>query len=193
MIEEKSLWGNGVAVAEESIAKEAYLYANMFLRDYAKMGDRKFELCVGCPPPGCAPSDLIAFLEDNGFVFSPIAIDENDYASWLMPLAPLGNNTGIYVAVDPDQVQRWFEQTGMPVDIQINRILIHEFAHKLFHRRLVASGHEFDGRQGSRHSSPMEEEEAWVFTFFFFTLIMGEYSKISRQRVGVDNTPAHYI
>ncbi len=168
--------------------ESAFVQARQFVDTYGlRPPERDFLPFKGCCIPGCSPNHVLQFLQENGVSVVPMRLNHDKYASWLMPLATTS------IAVDMEQLKKWFEVTEMPIGAQFSRVLIHELAHKLLHERLIAREGRYRGRQDIVTSGDLEEEEAWVFTFTFFAIAAGDYSVISRRRDDGDNTPSRFI
>src|SRR6266498_3265583 len=100
-------------------AAEAFRYAKNFVERFVNKESFSFELAVSCPPPGCTPEVVKEFLEGLGVQFVKMSIEEDGYASWVMPLgrtesdgAKGGDTSKIYIAIDPDQIAEWKTVTG---------------------------------------------------------------------------------
>jgi hypothetical protein len=209
MISESKLWPGGQQknqaahtdgrIAEGYTAFEAYRYAFALLESkYQLRVPAGFELSKGCQPPSCLPHRVKRCLEDSGVQFVKMSINEDNYASWVMPLGALSGDTSkVYIAIDPGQIEIWENESGMPKNVQETRVMIHEFAHFLFHPRLTVPSPMVVGAEtGTKRaniSTPEEEEQAWVFAFMFLALVMGDYSLKCRRAVNIDNTPGRFI
>ena len=97
-----------------------------------------------------------------------------NYGSWLFTTS--AGNSSIYL--DQRQMTVWHQETGMPLDIQQLRSIVHELGHLRMNLRLAAgkSGHGF-----VEPSYPEEEEAAWIYAMLFIGLILGDYSFNSRK------------
>jgi hypothetical protein len=124
-----------------------------------------------------------SYLENLGFIVVPKKLNYEGFASWLMPL---GCCSGI--AIDIERLREWARASGLPIPVQKTRVMVHELAHWHFHDR----NHRIATAPQERIASAPEEEQAWVFTFQFFALLAGHYSKHARPVCG-DNTPARFL
>lgn len=98
------------------------------------------------------------------------------YASWLMKSSPATFN----IAVFPRQMTAWWEANGVPRPVQFIRSIIHEIGHYKL-SKYVTSDPSTPGF--SPAASPEEEEKAWVFTFLFLAILVGDYSYRRRKSI----------
>lgn len=191
MIKTEDLWGDSATMPDGLPAKEAYKYARQFVDSYVAPIEPNLKLSAGCSPSGCCSAILSQFLEDLGIEFVKVDIGYDDYASWVIPLSDA--SSVLRIAISPNQLEKWNKESGLPIETMYARIMIHEFAHKLFHKRLVAGGHVYLSREDKPSSTPKEEEQAWIFAFLFFTFLIGDSSFMCRTMDVADNTAARFV
>ena len=100
------------------------------------------------------------------------ALPAREYASWLFAISDV--TTAIYL--DEGQMHNWHQRTGMPVEVQKVRSIVHEVGHLQFSVRLLTC----PPNQFVPPSYPEEEEKAWVYAMTFLGVVMGDYSRSCR-------------
>ena len=113
------------------------------------------------------------------------ALPKTEHASWLL----YGPDDEFSAILSSSQMNNWYAITGLPVQVQTMRSIVHEMAHLLFS--------EIRGTTGYGFVQPVtveEEEFAWVFVFMFFAILLGEYTRLGRIATPErDNTPGVQI
>ena len=149
-----------------------------------------------------AVSDLILFCADYAEleVQTFAALPRPNFASWLMKLS--STRAGIALAISQMRQWEWmpdaqtvFQSRGIPLPTQKIRSLIHEVGH-----------HHISDLCGLRRTTPeeevglsrsadgREEELAWVYTFVFLSILLGDYSFLSRQgQPELDDVPKIFV
>lgn len=161
------------------VCAEAHVHAAFFLSARNKHRIRPEEFLSD---PAKAAAALEAFIQDyTGIAVVPVSLPDH-FASWLVADA-----TGsISIAIDPEHLVAWSQQTGKSVNNQRTLALIHEFAHTQITPRLLTAG-------VTLAAFPREEERAWAFTYAFLAVVCGEYSFQKRSTEDVDDVSKYPI
>ena len=158
----------------DTISQQAHADAKAFLTQ-PEVSSKKFcDISLAADEKARIPSLALFVANLTGATIQNFkTLPAPNYGSWLF--ASSDDNASIYL--DQRQMQAWFQQTGMPLDIQQIRSILHELGHLQINLRLMqgASGTFVDP------SYPQEEEMAWVYAMLFSGLILGDYALSTRQ------------
>lgn len=109
-------------------------------------------------------------------------LPKEGFASWLMSIPQ------IRIAVADMQLAEWEQSRRGPVaDVQKARTIIHEVGHARVQPALTAGA--TDQRGFVPSCRPEDEERAWVYAMSIMAIVLGDYAKMARRRLG-DDTPS---
>lgn len=109
------------------------------------------------------------------------SLPASGFASWLFK----SGHGSFTIAMDESQMKKWSRETGVPVEAQVVRSILHEVGHARLSPRLT------EGQMQTFTPTPtaQEEEIAWAYAMIFLSLLLGDYSSTRRRTVNCDDAP----
>lgn len=99
------------------------------------------------------------------------------FGSWLV-----SGQSAYRIALYQDQLTNWEQMSGIPTETLRIRSVVHEIAHFHLHYKPVWDTPAGAGDRRIPSVTKEEEEEAWVYTFVFLGILVGDYSLQSRTK-----------
>jgi hypothetical protein len=122
-------------------------------------------------------------------------------AGWVWFLVAAGANGGggfaPAIAVNSRQIKDWAnvgKKAGRFMEEVINaRCIYHEVGHIRLHNHLINPPAPGGAQVLAPHSTPLDEEQAWVFAFVVIGMMLGDYAEFQRLYHNRDDSPARIV